>query len=154
MKQVTTVAIDLAKNEFTLYDVDAAGNTVLRKTVRREKVMEVSTRPIPRAGSSRGSRSRTATTRDRKRSASSDSRPSRFLFLEVSLNLVGHRRTGRFDGLAKLCSRATEFLGPVAHFPILIDIDAVAIAGIAVGQLISHFSFAPVAWVDSISSSM
>ena len=41
MKQVTTVGIDLAKNVFTLHDVDAAGNTVLRKTVRREKVMEL-----------------------------------------------------------------------------------------------------------------
>jgi len=41
MKQVTTVGIDLAKNVFTLHGVDAAGNTVLRKTVRREKVMEL-----------------------------------------------------------------------------------------------------------------
>src|SRR5438477_5835730 len=41
MKQVTTVGIDLAKNVFTLHGVDAAGHTVLRKTVRREKVMEI-----------------------------------------------------------------------------------------------------------------
>src|SRR2546430_382327 len=41
MKQVTTVGIDLAQNVFTLHGVDAAGNTVLRKTVRREKVMEL-----------------------------------------------------------------------------------------------------------------
>jgi transposase len=41
MKEVTTVGIDLAKNVFTLHGVDAAGRTVLRKTVRREKVMEL-----------------------------------------------------------------------------------------------------------------
>jgi transposase len=41
MKQVTTVGIDLAKNVFTLHGVDSAGHTVLRKTVRREKVMEI-----------------------------------------------------------------------------------------------------------------
>src|SRR5947207_12698337 len=41
MKQVTTVGIDLAKNVFTLHGVDAAGNPVLRRTVRREKVMEL-----------------------------------------------------------------------------------------------------------------
>jgi transposase len=41
MKQITTVGVDLAKSVFTVHGVDAAGCVVLRKTVRREKVMEV-----------------------------------------------------------------------------------------------------------------
>jgi transposase len=41
MKEVTTVGVDLAKSVFTLHGVDAAGRTVLRKTVRREKLMEL-----------------------------------------------------------------------------------------------------------------
>jgi len=41
MTQITTVGIDLAKNLFTVHGVDASGKTVLRKTVRREKLMEL-----------------------------------------------------------------------------------------------------------------
>jgi len=41
MKEITTVGIDLAKTLFTVHGVDAAGRTVLRKTVRREQVMEL-----------------------------------------------------------------------------------------------------------------
>jgi transposase len=41
MKQITTVGIDLAKSVFTIHGVDASGHTVLRKTVRREKLMEL-----------------------------------------------------------------------------------------------------------------
>ena len=41
MKEITTVGIDLAKTLFTVLGVDAAGRTVLRKTVRRGKVMEL-----------------------------------------------------------------------------------------------------------------
>jgi len=41
MKEITTVGVDLAKSVFTVHGVDAAGRTVLRKTVRREKLMEL-----------------------------------------------------------------------------------------------------------------
>jgi len=41
MKEVTTVGIDLAKSVFTVHGVDGVGRTVLRKTVRREKLMEL-----------------------------------------------------------------------------------------------------------------
>ncbi len=41
MEQITTVGIDLAKSVFSLHGVDANGRTVLRKTVRREKLMEL-----------------------------------------------------------------------------------------------------------------
>ena len=41
MKEITTVGVDLAKSVFTVHGVDAAGHTVLRKTVRREKLMEL-----------------------------------------------------------------------------------------------------------------
>jgi len=40
MEQVTTVGIDLAKNVFSLHGVDAAGKTVLRHTVRRDRLVE------------------------------------------------------------------------------------------------------------------
>jgi transposase len=40
MEEVTTVGIDLAKNVFSLYGVDAAGKTVLRRTVRRDRLTE------------------------------------------------------------------------------------------------------------------
>ena len=43
MKEVTTVGVDLAKTVFTVHGVDAAGRTVLRKTVRREQLMELIT---------------------------------------------------------------------------------------------------------------
>ena len=41
MKQITTVGIDLAKSVFSVHGVDRMGRTVLRKTVRREKLMEL-----------------------------------------------------------------------------------------------------------------
>ena len=41
MDKVTTVGIDLAKRVFALHGVDAAGRAVLRKTVRREQLMEL-----------------------------------------------------------------------------------------------------------------
>ena len=41
MKEVTTVGVDLAKSVFTVHGEDAAGHTVLRKTVRRERLMEL-----------------------------------------------------------------------------------------------------------------
>lgn len=40
MEQITTVGIDLAKNVFSLHGVDSAGKTVLRRTVRRERLVE------------------------------------------------------------------------------------------------------------------
>lgn len=40
MEQVTTVGIDLAKNVFSLHGVDAAGKAVLRRTVRRDRLVE------------------------------------------------------------------------------------------------------------------
>ena len=40
MEQITTVGIDLAKNVFSLHGVDGAGKTVLRRTVRRDRLME------------------------------------------------------------------------------------------------------------------
>jgi transposase len=40
MEQITTVGIDLAKNVFSLHGVDAAGKAVLRRTVRRERLVE------------------------------------------------------------------------------------------------------------------
>ena len=41
MKEITTVGVDLAKVVFTVHGVDATGRTVLRKTVRRERLMEL-----------------------------------------------------------------------------------------------------------------
>ena len=41
MKEVTTVGVDLAKAVFTVHGVDAAGRTVLRKTVHRDKLIEL-----------------------------------------------------------------------------------------------------------------
>ncbi len=35
MKEITTVGVDVAKARYTVHGVDAAGRTVLRKTVRR-----------------------------------------------------------------------------------------------------------------------
>jgi transposase len=40
MEQVTTVGVDLAKSVFSLHGVDAAGKTVLRRTVRRERLAQ------------------------------------------------------------------------------------------------------------------
>ena len=39
--KVTTVGLDLAKSVFTVHGADGHGNTVLRKTVRRAKVLEL-----------------------------------------------------------------------------------------------------------------
>jgi transposase len=39
--KITTVGLDLAKSVFTVHGVDAHGNTVLRKTVRRTKLLEL-----------------------------------------------------------------------------------------------------------------
>jgi transposase len=41
MKEITTIGIDLAKTVFTVHGVDSLGATVLRKTVRRDKLLEV-----------------------------------------------------------------------------------------------------------------
>jgi transposase len=40
MEQITTVGIDLAKSVFSLHGVDAAGKTILRRTVRRERLVQ------------------------------------------------------------------------------------------------------------------
>ena len=39
--KVTTVGLDVAKSVFTVQGVDEHGKTVLRKTVRRAKVLEM-----------------------------------------------------------------------------------------------------------------
>jgi transposase len=41
MKEITTVGVDVAKSVFTVHGVDATGRTVLRKTVRRERLLEL-----------------------------------------------------------------------------------------------------------------
>lgn len=41
MEKVTTVGIDLAKSVFSLHGVDGAGRMVLRRTVRRDQLVEV-----------------------------------------------------------------------------------------------------------------
>jgi len=40
VEQITTVGIDLAKNVFSLHGVDGSGKPVLRRTVRRERLVE------------------------------------------------------------------------------------------------------------------
>jgi transposase len=40
VEQITTVGTDLAKNVFSLYAVDAAGKPVMRRTVRRDRLLE------------------------------------------------------------------------------------------------------------------
>ena len=40
MEKITTVGIDLAKSVFSLHGVDGAGRVVLRKTVRRDRLVE------------------------------------------------------------------------------------------------------------------
>src|SRR6266851_7214134 len=40
MEKITTVGIDLAKRVFALHGVDGAGRVGLRKTVRREQLVE------------------------------------------------------------------------------------------------------------------
>ena len=41
MEEITTVGVDIAKSLFTVHGGDARGRTVLRKSVRREKLMEL-----------------------------------------------------------------------------------------------------------------
>jgi transposase len=41
MEKITTVGLDIAKSVFSLHGVDAQGRTILRKTVRRDKLMEL-----------------------------------------------------------------------------------------------------------------
>jgi len=41
MSEITTVGIDLAKSVFSLHGVDGAGRVVLRRTVRRDQLVEV-----------------------------------------------------------------------------------------------------------------
>src|SRR5712692_4449099 len=43
MAQITTVGIDLAKSVFSLHGVDGAGRVVLRRSVRRDQLLEVVT---------------------------------------------------------------------------------------------------------------
>lgn len=40
MEQITTVGIDLAKSVFSLRGVDGMGRVVLRRTVRRDQLLE------------------------------------------------------------------------------------------------------------------
>ena len=40
MEKVTTLGIDLAKNVFSLHAVDGAGAVVLRRTLRRDQLMQ------------------------------------------------------------------------------------------------------------------
>jgi hypothetical protein len=40
MEEVTTLGVDLAKNVFSLHGVDAAGKPVLRRTVRRDRLVQ------------------------------------------------------------------------------------------------------------------
>lgn len=47
MEQVTTVGIDLAKNVFSLHGVDNTGRVLLRRTVRRDQLIEVVARLSP-----------------------------------------------------------------------------------------------------------
>ena len=41
MEQITTVGIDLAKRVFAVHGVDVSGRVVLRRTLRRDQVLEV-----------------------------------------------------------------------------------------------------------------
>jgi len=41
MEKVTTMGIDLAKSVFSLHGVDGAGHVVLKRTVRRDQLLEV-----------------------------------------------------------------------------------------------------------------
>lgn len=47
MGEITTVGIDLAKSVFSLHGVDGAGHVVLRRTVRRDQLVEVVARLAP-----------------------------------------------------------------------------------------------------------
>ena len=40
MEQITTVGIDLAKSVFSLHGVSGAGQVVLRRTVRRDQLLQ------------------------------------------------------------------------------------------------------------------
>jgi transposase len=39
MREVSTIGLDLAKNVFHVHDVDAAGETVVRRVLRRARVL-------------------------------------------------------------------------------------------------------------------
>jgi transposase len=41
MKEITTLGVDLAKSGFTVHGVDVRGRTVMRRSVRRETLMEL-----------------------------------------------------------------------------------------------------------------
>lgn len=41
MAKITTVGIDLAKNVFSVHGIDEAGRVALRKTVRRDRLLEL-----------------------------------------------------------------------------------------------------------------
>src|ERR687891_2885336 len=41
VEQITTVGIDLAKRVFAVHGIDGSGRTVLRRTVRRDQVLEL-----------------------------------------------------------------------------------------------------------------
>ena len=47
MKEITIVGVDLAKTVFTVHGVDAMGRVLLRKTVRREQLVELIARLPP-----------------------------------------------------------------------------------------------------------
>ncbi len=42
MKEVITIGLDLAKNVFQVHGVDAAGETVIRRQLRRSRVLPFS----------------------------------------------------------------------------------------------------------------
>lgn len=41
MEKITTVGVDLAKSVFSVHGVDASGRTILHKTIRRDRLMEL-----------------------------------------------------------------------------------------------------------------
>ena len=64
MEKVTTAGIDLAKRVFALHGVDGAGRVGLRKTVRREQLMQSNVR-VERWGQAREARLATVRFRTR-----------------------------------------------------------------------------------------
>ena len=48
MEKVTTVGIDLAKNVFSLHGVDRLGAVVLKKTLRRDQLLQAVAGIVPR----------------------------------------------------------------------------------------------------------
>jgi transposase len=49
MEQITTVGVDLAKSVFSLHAVERASTVVLRKTVRRDQLLETVSRACSHA---------------------------------------------------------------------------------------------------------